>query len=109
LSFRASMDRGLGLKTTIAPPRIVTRGDPVILSTGRIALIFSKRIVPAAAMYVGIGLASLTFLGGCSGDGTPPELTEAQKEQLRKEEQSQSEANNAASKASTQRRAMNPP
>jgi len=73
-------------------------------------LVILKRFVPVAASLVGLGLASLALSGGCSSDSsTPPVLTEAQKEQLRKEEQAQSDANNAAGKASNQKRAMNPP
>jgi len=72
-------------------------------------LSYLKRFVPVAALLVGLGLASLTFSGGCSGDGTPPELTDAQKEQLKKEEQAQADANNAAAKDANQRRSVNPP
>jgi len=73
-------------------------------------LLILKRFIPVAASLVGLGLSSLAFSGGCSsGDGTPPVLTDAQKEQLRKEEQAQADANNAAGKASNQRRSMNPP
>lgn len=68
-----------------------------------------KRFVPVAASLVGFGLASLALSGGCSGDGTPPALTDAQKEQLKQEEQSQADANNAAAKSANQKRSMNPP
>jgi len=68
-----------------------------------------KRFVPVAASLVGLGLASLTLSGGCSGDRTPPVLTDAQKEQVKKEEEAQASANDAAAKVSTQRRSVNPP
>jgi len=69
------------------------------------ALVILKRFVPVAASLVGLGLSSLALSGGCSGDGsTPPVMTEAQKEQLKKEEQAQADANNAAAKTTTQRR-----
>jgi len=69
-----------------------------------------KRFVSVAALLVGLGLGSLALIAGCSsGDGTPPVLTDAQKEQLRKEEQAQADANNAASKSANQRKSMDPP
>lgn len=72
-------------------------------------MVLFKRFVPVAATVVGLGLASVAFSGGCSGgDGAAPVLTDAQKEQVKKEEASQSDANNAAGKAANTR-SMNPP